>query len=97
MSPLRLMSHLFMYIMCINALKLGPDSRTWDVAVMGVMLLNVVLMVRSFIKGEKKPALTPDQKLEISRQKTAELEKELGYEPLNLHELDDIITEKKSE
>jgi hypothetical protein len=43
------------------------------------------------------PETKRQRQLEASRQKTAELEKELGYEPLNLHELDDIIKPKKEE
>jgi hypothetical protein len=43
------------------------------------------------------PEIKRQQQLEASRQKTLELEKELGYEPLNLHELDDILKEARKE
>lgn len=38
-----------------------------------------------------------ERKVLMRRQRTAELEMELGLEPLNLHELDDIILDKNKE
>lgn len=80
--------HAFIALMCMNAILRGPDGYIWDGFFATILWVNVLFMARSYVKG---PQLTTDQRLEISRKKTAELEKDLGYEPLNLHELDDIL------
>lgn len=55
-----------------------------------VTALALITWVVHGLAGEgKQPAA--DAKRQLRRQKIAELEKDLGYEPLNLHELDDIL------
>lgn len=49
--------------------------------------------MHSYIKGD--PEAERERRLAASRQKTAELEKDLGMEPLNLHELDPILLDEQ--
>lgn len=95
MNSRRSTTQYLVCVICLNAIIWGPDSPIWDAVVAVISALNVFLLAYFYTKG---PQLTADQRLEISRNKTAELEAELGMDPLNLHELDDILmNEHKSQ
>lgn len=70
-----------------------------DTAVMaplvGVAVVNLIWMMSLYIKGD--PEAKRQREKELQRGKTRELEKDLGYEPLNLHELDPIFDEIEKE
>jgi hypothetical protein len=75
-----------------------PPEPGWIAAYFAGVAAFAGWMVWSFITDDPiPPEVATERRLEISRKKTAELEKDLGYEPLNLHELDEIIKPKKEE
>lgn len=70
-----------------------PGSWPWragSAVVLGVFVVWSIYSVVSESPEEKR-----DRELAAIRAKTAELEADLGYEPLNLHELDDVLKEDR--
>lgn len=66
-----------------------------DAAIIVVCFASTVWLVTLGIKGD--PEAQRQREKELQYQKTRELEEELGYEPLNLHELDPIFDEIEKE
>lgn len=65
-----------------------------DAAVAIMWGLVMGLGIRSHIKGDPvDPEVEAQRQTELRQQRIAELEADLGYEPLNLHELHDIVKE----
>jgi hypothetical protein len=74
-----------------------PSDPGWVAAYVATGCLGIGWMMWAYVTDDPiPPEVQAQRRLEISRQKTAELEKELGLEPLNLHELDDLVMEERS-
>ncbi len=65
------------------------DHRALLIAWLIAAASGIMWVTHGFVNDGER--LAADSKRELRRQKIAELEKDLGYEPLNLHELDDIL------
>lgn len=73
----------------------APNGTVWKAAATGVVVVVCLSGIFSFVKGD--PEQKRQQKLEARRQHIREMEEDLGYEPLNLEELDPIFEEIKRE
>jgi hypothetical protein len=67
-----------------------PDSLVWKAPFILLGLAGMGWQLRWAVTGGKSKR---ERRLEASRRRTAALEKDLGYKPLDLHELDGILSE----
>lgn len=84
---------LFMVVIAWCPLAIASHNQTVLATWMVAMITVSVLQIRSYLKGD--PEAEKERRLAASRKKTAELEEDLGLKPLNLHELDPILLDKR--
>lgn len=79
---------VFIYGCCalMWAQLMGPDSPYWSITVTGLQVIWVGAGAYQFVQGMKanRAELESQRNREIRSQRIRELEKELGYEPLEL-------------
>lgn len=71
----------------VVAMNLGPDVLAWKLPLLVLVAGWVVLTIRSYFCEAREALHEVRRRLELKRR--TELEKELGFEPLNLSDLSD--------
>ncbi len=69
-------------VLCMAAHMAAPKEPEWFFPILGVQLTLMVFMVKGFLADDKK--LMHKRKEELRTQRIRELEKELGFTPLEL-------------